>query len=138
MNGMTWIRIGAILGGLSVALGAFAAHGLESALKGADAPADYPVERRLQVFETGARYQMYHALAIVGIGLLALYGRAGAPIQVAGWSFLVGTILFSGSLYALGYTGLKWLGAITPIGGVAFLVGWVALAFASAAKPMIE
>lgn len=136
MNGMTWIRIGAILGGLSVALGAFAAHGLESSLKASEPVGDYPVERRLQVFETGARYQMYHALAILGIGLIALSGRGGAPIQVAGWSFLAGTLIFSGSLYALGYTGIKWLGAITPIGGVGFLVGWVALAFASATKPL--
>jgi uncharacterized membrane protein YgdD (TMEM256/DUF423 family) len=122
MSGWIWIRIGAILGGLAVAAGAFGAHGLRDRL---DA-------RNLEIFETASRYQMYHALALVAVGLLAAPGDVrSTSIQVAGWGFLIGTIVFSGSLYALALTDQRWLGAITPIGGVAFLVGWVALAAAS-------
>lgn len=118
MSGMNWLRIGAILGGLAVAGGAFAAHGLEKTLD----------ERGLALFETAARYQMYHALALVAVGLLATRAGAVRALDVAGWSFLVGIVLFSGSLYALALTRIKWLGAITPFGGVLFLVGWGALA----------
>jgi uncharacterized membrane protein YgdD (TMEM256/DUF423 family) len=100
------VAAGAINGAIAVAAGAFAAHALKSRL---DA-------RALEVFETGARYQMYHALAIVLCGLLAM----ARP----GWVMQVGIVLFSGSLYALALTGVKGLGAITPFGGVAFLVGW--------------
>ncbi len=110
-----------------MAAGAFAAHGLEKTLD----------ERGLALFETAARYQMYHALALVAVGLLIGQGRGGGALGVAGWSFLGGSIVFSGSLYALALTGIKWLGAITPIGGVLFLVGWGALAAhrAGPAKP---
>jgi len=118
MSGMNWLRLGAILGGLAVAGGAFAAHGLEKRLD----------ERGLDLFETAARYQMYHALALVAVGLLAGTGRPGRTLVVAGWSFFLGILLFSGSLYALALSGVRWLGAITPIGGVLFLVGWAALA----------
>jgi uncharacterized membrane protein YgdD (TMEM256/DUF423 family) len=116
-----WLRIGALLGGLAVAAGAFGAHGLKDRL---DA-------RALELFETAARYQMYHALALLAVGLWL----QSAPIprlagQVAGWGFLVGTLVFSGSLYLLALSGQRWLGAITPIGGVAFLVGWLAFAIA--------
>lgn len=79
----------------------------------------------LQVFETGARYQMYHALAMLLVG--ALWGRLGAGGAVAGWSFLAGTVLFSGSLYVMTLTGQRWMGAITPLGGAAFLLGWAAI-----------
>ena len=120
MSGGTWLRIGAIAGALAVAIGAFGAH----SLKGLSA-------RSLEVFETGARYQMYHALALLAVGLVASQGRAnGSALAVAGWSFLVGIVLFSGSLYALALTNISKLGAITPIGGLAFLVGWSALAIA--------
>ena len=121
MSGANWIRIGAILGGLAVVAGAFGAHGLRERL---DA-------RSLEVFETAAKYQMYHALALMAVGVLAMMGRGGASLAVAGWSFLVGILIFSGTLYGLSISGLRWLGAITPIGGVAMIVGWIALAIAA-------
>jgi len=104
-----WWRIGAILCGLSVALGAFGAHGLQKFL-------DDP--HRIAVWETAARYQMYHGLAI-----LLLATRFEGVTRPARW-FLAGIAIFSGSLYALALSGVKILGAITPIGGVCFLIGW--------------
>jgi uncharacterized membrane protein YgdD (TMEM256/DUF423 family) len=101
---------------LAVALGAFAAHGLRARL----AP------DLLAVFETGVRYQMYHALALLAAGVLA-ERRAQTALRVAGWSFACGMLLFSGSLYALALSGVRALGAITPLGGAAFLAGWLAL-----------
>ena len=77
---------------------------------------------------------MYCALALLAVGLLSLLGRTGTAVTVAGWSFLLGSVIFSGSLYVLSLTGLRWLGAITPIGGVLMLVGWVALAVAGGAS----
>jgi len=98
---------------IGVAAGAFGAHGLEGRL---------PPEA-LEVFETGVRYQMYHALGLLGVA--ALGSRWPDPLWgVAGWLFLAGIVLFSGSLYALALTGVRWLGAITPVGGVCFLAGW--------------
>lgn len=114
------IMLGSISGFVSVAAGAFGAHGLKERLP----------EDLLAVFETGARYQMYHALALVLIGALATRSPS-TSLNVAGWSMVVGTVVFSGSLYILAMSGIRWLGAITPIGGVAFLVGWLALAWAS-------
>ena len=127
MSGTTWIRVGAVLGGLAVAAGAFGAHGLKEKI---DA-------RALEVFETAARYQMYHALALLAVGLLATSGRSSASLDLAGWSFLAGTLIFSGTLYGLSIAGIRWLGAITPIGGVALIVGWFALAIGAglAGKP---
>ena len=119
MSDSFWLRVGSLLGGLAVAAGAFGAHLLEKQLD----------TRSLQVFETAARYQMFHALAIGLVGVLGMVGGSTRPLRVAGWAFLVGTVLFSGSLYALALTGITKLGAITPIGGVGFLVGWTALAF---------
>jgi uncharacterized membrane protein YgdD (TMEM256/DUF423 family) len=84
----------------------------------------------LAVFETGVRYQMYHALALLAVGLL-LPRVDGRAMIVAGWSFIAGIFIFSGSLYALALTGVTTLGAITPIGGLAFLAGWLALAVAA-------
>ncbi|MHC5542559.1 DUF423 domain-containing protein [Singulisphaera rosea] len=133
MNGHLWVKIGAISGFLAVALGAFGAHGLRERFKVAEADSfavRMDKQRTLENFDTAARYQMYHALAIVAVGILAASNRTGAS-DVAGWSFLVGTALFSGSLYVLVLTGQKWLGAITPFGGVGFLIGWLALAFAA-------
>jgi uncharacterized membrane protein YgdD (TMEM256/DUF423 family) len=104
------ISAGAINAAIAVAAGAFAAHGLRNRLE----------PRALEVFETGARYHMYHALAMVLCGVLA----ATKP----GWVFQAGILLFSGSLYAFALTDVKVLAHITPIGGVAFLVGWVWLA----------
>jgi uncharacterized membrane protein YgdD (TMEM256/DUF423 family) len=113
-----------ILGSLSaliaVAAGAFGAHSLRDSLS-----ADL-----LAVFETGARYQMYHALALLFVAWAA--GRWPGPLTtVAGLLFVAGTLLFSGSLYALTLSGLRWLGAITPFGGVAFIGGWLFLALAA-------
>src|SRR5437764_368059 len=121
MGGWAWLRIGAISGAIAVAAGAFGAHGLRGKL---DA-------RALEVFETAVRYQMYHALALVVVGLLAA-GRPGLSATLAGWMFLLGTVLFSGSLYGLALGGPRWLVFITPVGGVGFLVGWVALVLAAA------
>ena len=103
---------------LAVALGAFAAHGLKSKL---------PPEM-MSTFEVGVRYQMYHALALLAVAW-ASTRWPGSSVNAAGWLFLAGTIIFSGSLYLLSLTGLRWLGAITPIGGVAFLLGWLLLAW---------
>jgi uncharacterized membrane protein YgdD (TMEM256/DUF423 family) len=115
-----WLLIAAINGFLAVAAGAFGAHGLQHRL---DA-------HGLQVFETGARYHMYHALAI-GLAAFAMRGPASAPAQGAAVLFLAGIVLFSGSLYALALTNARALALITPVGGVAFLAGWIALAWAA-------
>jgi len=116
---MNWLVVAAINGFLAVAAGAFAAHGLQGRL---DA-------HGLSVFETGARYHMVHALAI---GLAALAARNGASgANVASAFFLAGIVLFSGSLYLLALTGVRTLGLVTPFGGLAFLVGWAALAWAA-------
>lgn len=124
MAGILWLRVGGILGFLAVAAGAFAAHGLESKLD----------SRGLALFETAAKYQMYHALALLAVGLLCTWARTPtAALHVSGWAFLVGVVLFSGSLYALALSDLKWLGMITPLGGVGFLIGWVGLAVGASA-----
>jgi uncharacterized membrane protein YgdD (TMEM256/DUF423 family) len=115
----TWLFLGSLTAGLAVALGAFAAHGLE------DAWSSQP--KRLAIFETAARYQMYHGLALVGVALL--HARWTCRwLNVAGPAFVVGILLFSGSLYLLAATEVRWLGAITPLGGVGFLIGWLSLA----------
>jgi len=111
-----FVGVAGALGALGVAAGAFAAHGLRAHL----AP------RMLEVFETGARYQMYHALLAVG---LLLTRRSHSALTVAGWLFAAGVVLFSGSLYLLAVTGARWLGAITPAGGLAFIAGWLMLAW---------
>jgi uncharacterized membrane protein YgdD (TMEM256/DUF423 family) len=138
MDGVAWVRVGAIAGFLAVAFGAFGAHGLRGslspALTGSPEAASF-AQRRLENYETASRYNLVHALAIVAVGLLGLSGRSGVALCVAGWAFLGGTVVFSGTLYAYGLTGLKWLGAVTPFGGVALLVGWIALAFAAGGAP---
>jgi uncharacterized membrane protein YgdD (TMEM256/DUF423 family) len=118
----TFLLIGALAGFTGVTLGAFGAH----ALRGRLSP------EMLVVFETGVRYQMYHALAIIATGLIAAR-LSGWLIVAAGWLFTAGIVLFSGSLYLLAFTSVTLLGAITPIGGVAFLLGWACLALAAAA-----
>lgn len=117
----TFLLIGALLGGLGVGLGAFGAHGLRGRLS----------PEMLAVFETGVRYQMYHALAILLVASLVGRLDGGRLLSAAGWAFTAGVAVFSGSLYALALTGITVLGAITPIGGLAFLVGWVCLAWAA-------
>lgn len=114
----TWFLIGAICGGIGVALGAFGAHGLKSRVE-----ADL-----LVVFETGVRYHLVHALALLATGWAA--GRwPGPAANASGALFLAGIVVFSGSLYLLALTGERWLGAVTPLGGVAFLGGWACLAW---------
>ncbi len=117
----TFFLIGALSGAISVAAGAFGAHALRERLE----------PRLLEVFETAARYQMYHALALLLVGYAATRWP-GALTTSAGWLFLAGTVLFSGSLYAMTFTGIRALGAITPLGGVCFIAGWVCLAVAAA------
>ncbi|MDJ0579824.1 DUF423 domain-containing protein [Crocosphaera sp.] len=117
-----FLLIGSILAGLSVAGGAFATHALKNQLS----------DRSLEIFETGTKYQMYHALALILVALL-LKSQENTPITMvsAGYAFIIGILIFSGSLYALSLTGIKWLGAIAPIGGAAFLIGWLSLAIAA-------
>ncbi|MCP3982699.1 MAG: DUF423 domain-containing protein [bacterium] len=115
-----WFAVGAVAAGIGVALGAFGAHGLKTRVS----------PEMLTVFETGVRYQMYHALALLALGLAAT--RQGSSwTQAAGWLFVIGIVVFSGSLYLMTFTGARWLGAITPIGGLAFILGWAALALAA-------
>ena len=115
-----WFAVGAMAGAIGVALGAFGAHGLKSRV----------TEDLLVVFETGVRYQMYHALALLAVGW-ASTRWPGPWTSASGWLFLVGIVVFSGSLYLMTLTGARWLGAITPIGGLAFIAGWVSLALAA-------
>ena len=101
---------------VAVATGAFGAHGLRARLS----------PDLLAVFETAARYQMYHALALLAVGCAVTRWPGPWPVR-AGWLFAVGTLLFSGSLYVLALSGMRWLGAVTPLGGLAFLAGWTCL-----------
>lgn len=117
-----FLAIAASLGGLSVILGAFASHALKERLS----------DRALEIWETGTKYQMYHSLALLLVALLLSRLETGSiPLVAAGVAFVVGVILFSGSLYALSLSGVKWLGAITPLGGVAFIIGWACLLVAA-------
>jgi uncharacterized membrane protein YgdD (TMEM256/DUF423 family) len=115
-----WLILGATSAFLSVAAGAFGAHALRARL----AP------DLLNIFETGARYHMYHSLGLIAIGLLS-QARPSPLLNGAGWAMLVGLVLFSGSLYALALSGVRALGAITPLGGLAFLAGWLLFAVAA-------
>ncbi len=117
-----YLMSGAILAGLAVAAGAFASHALKAKLD----------ERALSIFETGARYQMYHALGLILISLLLSRAQIGQSfLNASGVAFLMGIALFSGSLYALSLTGVKGFGAIAPLGGAAFLTGWICVAIAA-------
>jgi uncharacterized membrane protein YgdD (TMEM256/DUF423 family) len=116
----TLFAIGALSAFLAVAAGAFGAHGLRARLS----------PESLVVFETASRYQMYHALGLLAAAWAVARWPSG-PARWAGWLFVAGTVLFSGSLYALAVSGIRWLGAITPLGGVAFLAGWLMLALAT-------
>ena len=115
-----FFALGALLAALGVAAGAFGAHGLRDRLS----------TEMLAIFETGVRYHLIHALALLVTAWAATRWNSGL-ISVAGWLFVVGVAVFSGSLYLLSLTETRWLGAITPIGGVAFIVGWVLLAWAA-------
>jgi uncharacterized membrane protein YgdD (TMEM256/DUF423 family) len=144
MSAAFWLRVGAVWGFLAISMGAFGAHGLEDRFASVGGmPGGLPAERLKANFNTAAQYHMYCALAILAVGILCQFGRGGAALQAAGWLFLVGSLIFSGSLYVLAATGLRWLGAITPIGGVAMIAAWVALAvaagsFDSTSKPPAE
>jgi uncharacterized membrane protein YgdD (TMEM256/DUF423 family) len=117
----TFLRIGALMAFLDVAFGAFGAHALRERLS----------PDLLAVFETGVRYQMYHALGILIVAVVL--SRSASPSAVwAGWCFVIGIVLFSGSLYVLALTGVGILGAITPFGGLFFLAGWLCLMLAGA------
>ena len=118
MTPTTMLRTGAVLAALAVAAGAFGAHGLEDLLAERGTTA---------TFETAVRYQMWHALALL---LCAALHHTGLRCTNAAWCFVTGTVIFSGTLYGIALTGPRWLGAITPIGGVLMLAGWVALALA--------
>jgi uncharacterized membrane protein YgdD (TMEM256/DUF423 family) len=117
---MIWVRLGAVLMFVGVGLGAFGAHALRGRL----------TAEMLQVFETGVRYHFYHALGLFVVGWLA-ETHPSQWITGAGVAFAVGVFVFSGSLYILAISGVKWWGAITPLGGLAFLVGWLLLAVGS-------
>lgn len=120
-----WILIGAILAGLGVAAGAFGAHALDGHVS----------LDRIEVFATGARYQLAHGIVLLFVGLAA--GRApDSRWTAAGWLFTVGSVVFAGSLYLLVLTDTPWLGAVTPLGGACFLAGWVAVALAAIRKPL--
>jgi uncharacterized membrane protein YgdD (TMEM256/DUF423 family) len=131
-----FLSVAAILGGLSVAAGAFASHALREKISERCLRRATPT---LEIFETGARYQMYHALALFLVAILISRTESPQPALIAsGWLFLVGIAIFSGSLYALSLTGIKSLGAMSttgyayaPLGGAAFLAGWGTLAFAA-------
>ncbi len=113
-----FFALGALFGGIAVILGAFGAHALRSTLSPDD----------LSTFEIGVRYQMIHALALLAVAWASTQWESAAVVA-AGWAFVAGIVVFSGSLYTLVLTGQRWLGAVTPVGGVAFIVGWALLAW---------
>ena len=118
------IAIGGFLGFISVALGAFAAHGLKDKL----------TPELLSAFQTGTQYQMYHALVLILVGLLVkTSGLSTLWLTISAWLFVAGVVLFSGSLYALALTQIKLFGPVTPLGGLCFLLGWACL-FVAACK----
>ena len=120
-----WFLLGGSLsGGLAVAAGAFGAHGLRDHLDG----------RLFETFEIAVRYQMYHALALLAVAWVA-GRRPGTPVRAAGVCFVGGTVIFSGSLYVISLGGPRWLGMVTPLGGVALLCGWLLLAVAAWRAP---
>ncbi len=114
---MIWIRLGSLMMLLGVALGAFGAHGLREIL----------TAEGKQIYQTAVLYHLVHALGLLVIGLLALVKPSELLLRQAGWALVVGILLFSGSLYLLAITGIKKLGMITPLGGLAFLIGWTCL-----------
>ncbi|QWU06570.1 DUF423 domain-containing protein [Heyndrickxia coagulans] len=116
-----FVFFGALNACISVALGAFGAHGLKGIMD----------QKYLDIWETGVRYEMYHALGLIAIGILSGILKSSALLSWSGWLMLIGIVLFSGSLYVLSLTKISVLGAITPIGGVAFLASWILLGIAA-------
>lgn len=115
----TFLVIGALAMALGVILGAFGAHGLKNKL----------TPDLLAVYHTGVEYHLYHALGLILVGVLINQFPQVSGLQLGGWLLLAGILIFSGSLYVLAITGIRWLGAITPIGGLAFIAGWVWIAW---------
>lgn len=115
------IQLAALSGFLSVALGAFGAHGLKNRLS----------QDMMAIYHTAVQYQFLHTLALLAVGILIQQWGKSTALTVSAVSFLFGILIFSGSLYVLSFTGIRWLGAITPIGGTAFLAGWISLFFAA-------
>ncbi len=124
-NKLLWLRITAVLGALAIILGAFGAHGLKEIISG----------EMLTIFETGVKYHFYHVLAMLALVGFCRSNRLPKPVPFICFSWLFGILVFSGSLYILSISGIRWLGAITPIGGVAMIIGWLWLAV-SARKVM--
>ena len=113
-----FITLASVSGMLAVMLGAFGAHALKNSLD----------NYALGVFETAVQYHFYHSLALLAVGILALLHPQAALLKSSGWLFVIGILIFSGSLYLLSITGMRWLGAVTPLGGLAFMGGWACLA----------
>ncbi|OYX15458.1 MAG: hypothetical protein B7Z16_13345 [Algoriphagus sp. 32-45-6] len=120
MTGKNILVMAGISGALAVGLGAFGAHGLEPILI---------QNGRLDTFETAVSYHFYHTLGLLGLGILALIKPEWKGLSLAAWGMFLGVLIFSGSLYILSLTGITWLGAITPVGGVGFILGWLALVY---------
>lgn len=116
-----FITLASLSGMLAVAFGAFGAHALKNRLD----------EYSMGVFQTAVQYHFYHSLALLAVGIIALNYPQAALLRSSGWLFALGIVVFSGSLYMLSFTGLRWLGAVTPMGGLAFMAGWACLAAAS-------
>jgi uncharacterized membrane protein YgdD (TMEM256/DUF423 family) len=117
---LNWFAVGAIAAAIGITFGAFGAHALKSRV----------TEDLLSIFEVGVRYQMYHALALLAVAW-ADERWPGSLLNASGWLFVLGILLFSGSLYLMTLTGARWLGAVTPLGGLCFILGWIALAIAA-------
>ena len=116
-----FLLAGSIAMALAVALGAFGAHGLKSKLS----------QEMLDIFETGVQYHFYHAIGLLIVSLLAQYLPNSSLLKWGGWLMITGIIIFSGSLYTLSTTGIRWLGAITPIGGLCFIASWIIIGLAA-------
>lgn len=114
-----WFFIGCVVCALAVAIGAFGAHGLKNILV---------ANQRIETFETAVKYHFYHGFAIIVLSLVANY-LSSKNIDVLGITFLAGIAFFSGSLYALCLTNMRWLGAVTPLGGIAFILAWVGMGY---------
>lgn len=134
--GKVWLLTGIIFAALAVVIGAFGAHGLKKVIQptgdGTEAVAE--AAKRLANWETGARYQMYHALGLIVVGLVC-HSENRNRCRLAGGFFVLGILLFSGALYTLTLTQMSWLGAIAPLGGTSMILGWVCLAVASLKSP---
>jgi uncharacterized membrane protein YgdD (TMEM256/DUF423 family) len=116
-----FLLVGSIAMALAVALGAFGAHGLKNML----------TDEMLDIFETGVKYHFYHAIGLLVIGLVVQYMSESLLLQWSGWMMIAGILVFSGSLYILSIAGIRWMGAITPIGGLCFIISWILLALAA-------